>query len=76
MEQILKKILRRKKIMKSYRINEAISDFIKSESKLKNLSQSEFIESLILAAIASKFSSKEKEYNVCYQKLKEWYIES
>jgi len=76
MEQILKKILRRKKSMKSYRINEAISEFIKSESKAKNISQSEFIESLILAAIASKFSSKEKEYEVNYKKLKEWYIES
>jgi len=76
MEQILKKILKRKKTMKSYRLNEAISDFIKSESKLKNMSQSEFIESLILAAIASKFSSKEKDYEVNYNKLKEWYIES
>ena len=76
MEKILKQILKRKKTMKSYRLNEAISEFIKTESKHKNISQSEFIESLILAAIASKFSSKEKEYSLNYNKLKEWYIES
>lgn len=72
LENILKEIRKHKKKSQTFRINEYLLNYMRRDSADKGLTQTEYIENVILAVIANNNSKRKKDYTIKYEVLKQW----